>query len=62
MNECDQETEQRSGYGDMHVERCDWRTLSGKVFQFFGTEIRKSREVKEGCDVEVLIVEYRESA
>jgi len=23
MNECDQETEQRSGYGDMQVER--WR-------------------------------------
>ena len=26
MNECDQETEQRSGYGDMQVER--WRSES----------------------------------
>ena len=42
-------------------KECDWRTSSGKVFQFFGAEIRKAREPKESCDVEVLIVECRES-
>ena len=37
-------------------KECDWRTSSGKVFQFFGAEIRKARDTKElGCDVEVLI-------
>ena len=37
--------------------------LSGKVFQFVGTEIRKARDSqRKGCDVEVLIVECSESA
>ena len=39
--------------------RSDWRTSSGKVFQFFGAEIRSQRK---GCDVELLIFECRESA
>jgi len=28
-------------------KECDWWTSSGKVFQFFGAEIRKAREPKE---------------
>ena len=44
-------------------KECDWRTSSGKVFQFVGTEIRKARDSqRKGCDVEVLIVECGESA
>jgi len=37
-------------------KECDWRTSSGKVFQFFGGEIRKAREPKVAVVVVVVVV------